>query len=225
MILLFLLIILNQPNYAAFGDSITAGVNVQPGQSYVSLLANDIGEIDNGGAVGGSNLWGQVASIEAYTGPAMTYIWLPGYNDMRAGTPLDAYEAELRHGLDIIKARGVVVYLGACLPMTEDGYELLPQNSGSNSRVEAMNALTRRVVQDYPNVIFVEFPAYDPGQDISDDRVHPNAAGQRVIYEAFKAALGRRIWFPVILYRLNDETIPAEARLNMPVSPIVVQSR
>lgn len=77
---------------AAFGDSITVGGPAAlSGHSYIKLLEQDFGPIDNR-AKNGSLIASQVYRLDTYPSAAKTYFWLPGFNDMRSDTNLEEYE-------------------------------------------------------------------------------------------------------------------------------------
>lgn len=172
----------------AFGDSITAGLG--GAHPYAPQVAARLGYTLDNRAVSGTRAAEHVAAIEAATfAPHDRALWLSGYNDMRAGTALDAYADALRAGL---AACPVPLLLGNCLRMQD--YGTVPGwDAGSDARVDAMNAVIAEVVTGFPLVTLIDAcAAFDPMN--TDDGVHPNDAGHAQLAQAFAPW---RVWAPM----------------------------
>lgn len=171
------------PRLVAFGDSNTWGNGATPrSQCYVMQLAARLGRTLDNRAVSGTFVPQHVAAIQATTFAAGDLIvWLTGYNDMRGGTDLDEYAAQLDAGL---AACAAPVWLGNCLRMVAEGYTDMPGGFGSDERVSAMNVVIAEVAARHAHVRLVDCcAAYDPENNA--DLVHPNNAGHSQIATAF----------------------------------------
>jgi acyl-CoA thioesterase-1 len=165
-----------RPRLVAFGDSITAGVGASsPDRAYAALVASALHRRLVNYAVGGSRIAEQVEHIKAAALlPGDTVLWLTGYNDMRAGTPIDEYRASLRGALAHL--RGYPLIVGGCLPMTEAGYRAYAPrwSHGSADTVAAYREALHALVPSARPVA-----GYDPANNA--DLVHPNDAGHAQI--------------------------------------------
>ncbi len=188
--------------WVAFGDSLTVGIGASsPQTSFIGILEKSVGPIDNQ-AVSATRITDQLLAIDAYAGSATHVIWLLGYNDMRAGTPLDQFQTDLRSALDYFDARHMTVYIGLCLHMTSAGYAAYGPiwNHGSDAAVEAINEVIRMTAQSYPNVYLVDMALYDPNSGASNDLVHPNDSGHLQIALAYEQYLPHLIYLPLVIF-------------------------
>src|SRR5688572_17128313 len=83
-----------RPRLVAFGDSITVGVGASsPERAYAAIVARHLGRTLDNRAIGATTLAQQLerAIRPAALVPSDCVLFLTGYNDMRAGTPLDEY--------------------------------------------------------------------------------------------------------------------------------------
>ena len=194
----------DEPGWLAYGDSVSVGLGASElNLSFVERVAGELHvDIDNQ-AVGASRIVEQLEVIQRYTGSATNVLWLVGYNDMRAGTDVDTFAMILEEGLTILAKRHSHVYLGLCLRMTQEGYELYgPQwNHGSESSVLLLNRRIRQVAEQYPEVVLVEMDRYEPNADVSADQVHPSDLGHLHIALDFLETIVRVVPLPVIYVR------------------------
>ena len=176
----------------AFGDSITSGLGAA--QPYAPTLAGWLARALDNQAVAGSHIAEQRQVIEGTAlGADDWVVWLCGYNDMRAGTPLDVFRATVDAALTDLRARTPWVWLGTCLRMTAAGYALPVGPYGSDAAVAAINA-ELAAAADAAGVRLVDVSAaYDPANVLAD-LVHPDAAGHRQIAQAFARATALTIW-------------------------------
>ena len=187
-------------HWVAFGDSITVGWSASSLEnSFIGRLAAATGPIDNR-AISATRIHEQLTSIQAYTGTATAVIWLTGYNDMRAGTPLEQYRQDLATALDDFAQRGMRVYLGLCLHMTPEGYAAFGPlwNHGSDAAVAALNDVIRDTARAYTNVRIVDTANYSPAAGVAGDLVHPNDLGHQQIATAFLLKIRPPVYLPVI---------------------------
>ena len=178
----------------AFGDSITSGYLAAHPYA-VQLAAARQRPLVNF-AVAGSHAAEQrqaIADAAASITPDDWVVWLCGYNDMRAGTPLAAFRATVDAALTDLRARTPWIWLGNCPRMTAAGYALPVGPYGSDAAVAAINA-ELAAAADAAGVRLVDVSAaYDPANVLAD-LVHPHAAGHRQIAQAFARATALTIW-------------------------------
>jgi lysophospholipase L1-like esterase len=186
-------------NWVAFGDSITQGASASPGHSFVDLMSQSVGMIDNRG-MAGTKTYEQLGHISNYTGTAQNVLWLVGFSDMREATSPDVFEAHLRSALSVLVSRRVIVFLGTTLRMPAAGYGMYPPaDKGSDAAVNNINIAIRRIAIDYPDVFVVDTSnAYDPA-NASSDLCHPNDVGHAQIAQAFLNVISHRIFIPIVI--------------------------
>ena len=181
----------------AFGDSITSGYLAAHPYA-VQLAAARQRPLVNF-AVAGSHAAEQRQAIAAAAASITAddwVVWLAGYNDMRAGTPLAALRATIDAALTELRGRTEWIWLGNCLRMTAAGYALPVGPYGSDARVAAINT-ELAAAADAAGVILVDTcAAYDPANVLAD-LVHPNDTGHRQIAQAFARATALTIWQPL----------------------------
>jgi hypothetical protein len=166
----------------AFGDSNTWGMGATPRhRCYANTVAARLGRTLDNRAVNGTFVDAHLAAIQATTfAPGDLAIWLTGYNDMRGGTDLDLYAAQLDAGL---AACAAPLWLGNCLRMVEDGYRDAPGGFGSDARVAEMNIRIAAVAARHAHVRLIDVcAAYDPIHNA--DLVHPDNIGHAQIADA-----------------------------------------
>jgi len=188
------------PDVCAIGDSITVGVGAStPARSYVALVCAALGWSVENLATGGSTIATQQPQIAAAAAPLT--IWLTGYNDMRAGTPLDTYAMALDAAITTLTAGGRTLYLGDCLRMPQASYTAFgPQWAyGSDAAVVGYNATIAAVGRGRA-VLVDAGAAYDPVTMCGSDGGHPNDAGHQAIAEAFLGEIRRRAYAPLVGY-------------------------
>ncbi len=170
----------------AFGDSLTAGFNVEPGESYPDYLQQlldargyqyRVVNAGIGGDTTGSGL-DRVDSIIAMK-PAIVILELGG-NDGLRGLPLERTRTNLEAILDRLEASGAVTVLaGMTLPRNYG-----PEYIAGFERIYRDLAQRRRL----PFIAFLlEGVAGRPGL-MQGDGIHPTAEGNRRVAEiVFKA--------------------------------------
>lgn len=175
-----------RPVIVAFGDSLTAGFNVEPGESYPDYLQQlldargyqyRVVNAGIGGDTTGSGL-DRVDSIIAMK-PAIVILELGG-NDGLRGLPLERTRANLEAILDRLEGSGAVTVLAG---MT------LPPNYGPEY-IAGFEKIYRDLAQRrrLPFIPFLlEGVAGRPGL-MQGDGIHPTAEGNRRVAETvFKA--------------------------------------
>ena len=186
------------PRLIAFGDSITSGYLAAHPYA-VQLAAARQRPLDNR-AVAGSHAAEQrqaIADAAASITPDDWVVWLCGYNDMRAGTALAAFRADLDAALASLCGRSAWVWAGNCLRMTAEGYQEAHGPYGSDARVAAVNAEIAGACLAAGARYVDASAAYDP-RNVQADLVHPDDAGHREIAGAFARAMRVRQWVSVI---------------------------
>lgn len=168
-------------NVIAFGDSLTAGYKVPPGEAYPERLSALIGRaILNQGHSGITTaealarLEGDVLSRE----PRIVLVCL-GVNDMMRGLPPAAQFAALRRIVESIQARGALVIL-----LGTEGYRA--------PRDFDYAAAYRRLAEESGAVYVPDLVQGVLGHpDLMHDGVHPNARGHQAIARRLAAEAGR----------------------------------
>ena len=180
----------------AFGDSITSGLGAA--QPYAPTLAGWLARALDNQAVAGSHIAEQRQVIEGTAlGADDWVVWLCGYNNMRAGTALAAFRADLDAALASLCGRSAWVWVGNCLRMTAEGYQEAHGPYGSDARVAAVNAEIAGACLAAGARYVDASAAYDP-RNVQADLVHPDDAGHREIAGAFARAMRVRQWVSVI---------------------------
>ncbi len=175
-----------RPVIVAFGDSLTAGFNVEPGESYPDYLQQlldargyqyRVVNAGIGGDTTGSGL-DRVDSIIAMK-PAIVILELGG-NDGLRGLPLERTRTNLEAILDRLEASGAVTVLAGMTLSRNYG----PEYIAGFERIYRDLAQRRRL----PFIAFLlEGVAGRPGL-MQGDGIHPTAEGNRRVAEiVFKA--------------------------------------
>jgi len=188
---LFLLILppaVPTPRLVVMGDSITVGRGAStPDRSWAAIVARDLGMPLTNVAISGSRVAEQ--PIPAVT-RGDTVIWLVGYNDMRAGTPITEFRATVAQGVTQMQQRGAQVVLVSGLRMSPAGYAAYaPQwNHGSDAQVARYAESVRDLAP------FVDLQGIPPST--TNDLVHPDNAGHAAIAAAILAPTLTTQWQP-----------------------------
>ncbi len=168
-----------RPLIVAFGNSLSAGFGVDPGESYPDYLQKLLDEagyryrVVNAGVSGDTTSSGlaRAASIAAMK-PALVILELGG-NDGLRGLPLEQTQANLERIVDILAPTGATIVLAG---MT------LPPNYGPDyiARFEAIyhNLAVRRKLPLIP--FLLERVARHP-ELMQSDGIHPTAEGNRCV--------------------------------------------
>lgn len=175
---------------AAFGDSVTQGLNESTG--YITFLENANNLKVTNYAKGGTKIYEQKnviinTDISTYEG----VIFLSGYNDMRfygvSEEALKQYEIHLKEILDYFFVNNKVVYLGNCMRMLADGYTMwAPYDKGSDRAAIMYAEVLNKLAVNYPNVIVVDINSIIWARaEISGDKVHPDILGMLKIAQEF----------------------------------------
>jgi acyl-CoA thioesterase-1 len=180
----------SRPIIACFGDSLTAGLGLDPGESYPEVLQQDLNRrglryrVVNLGVSGETSQDGveRLPRVLALR-PAIVVLEF-GANDGLRGQPLSHTEADLAKMIQTLQKAGIRVVLAG---MT------LPPNYGGEyiHRFDAMyNSLAARF-----HVIYIPFllkgVAGNPRLMLRDG-AHPNAAGTRIVAQTVLKALPLR---------------------------------
>lgn len=176
-----------RPVIACFGDSLTAGFGVDPGQSYPDVLQRLLDEagyryrVVNAGISGDTSGGGldRVDSVLALK-PAIVVVALGG-NDGLRGLPPASTEANLDETIARLKAGGAQVVLAGIT---------LPRNYGPDyirrfDRIYPDLARKRSV----PLIPFLLAGFAENGRYMQPDKLHPTAQGYRIVAETVFHAL------------------------------------
>lgn len=164
-----------------FGDSLTAGYGLKPGQGFTDVLqmalksrGHDV-EIVNAGVSGDTTAAGLARFDWAVTNDTDAVILELGANDALRGQPPEQARANLDAMLQRLKARNIPVLLAGMRS---------PENWGADyrARFDAIypELAEKHGVALYP--FFLDGVATDPKLNLPDG-VHPNAAGIARIVE------------------------------------------
>jgi acyl-CoA thioesterase-1 len=167
----------SRPVIVAFGDSLTAGHGLEPGQSYGDYLQKDLDgrglryRVVNQG-ISGDTTDGGVARLESVLAlrPAVVILEL-GANDGLRGLPLETTRANLERMIDAIQTGGGRVVLAG---MT------LPRNYGPDY-IKGFEAIYRDLAREKKATLipfFLEGVATNPAL-MQRDGLHPTAEGCR----------------------------------------------
>jgi acyl-CoA thioesterase-1 len=183
----------SRPLIVAFGNSLSAGFGVDPGESYPDYLQQLLDEagfpyrVVNAGVSGDTTSGGlaRAASVAAMR-PALVIVELGG-NDGLRGLPLEQTRANLDRIVDILAPTGARIVLAG---MT------LPPNYGADyiARFENLyrELATRRQLPLIP--FLLEGVAQRP-ELMQSDGIHPTAEGNRLVartvFEAIRPLLSR----------------------------------
>lgn len=171
------------PPLVAFGDSITIGTYSGGAAPYPALVAKDLGLVLDNRAVSGTTVAQQLERITAYDGPAQDALWLVCANDLTGRTAAGDFARDVQAGVDILRARGLRVYLNAAcppFPRKEDAALVAEYNA-------ALLTIEGRIPVD---VSFMP-------PSLFSDGTHPDALGHAWLALAYERAMRRRMWLPL----------------------------
>ncbi len=169
----------NLPKIVAFGDSLTAGYGLEPSQSYPSLLQQKLDadgfqyEVVNAGVSGDTSAGGLRRIDWSLEGDVRVLILELGANDFLRVQPVANTRKNLSAIIERCQERNVRVLLAGMLTPTNAGDEYQRQVA------ELFPALAKEY--DVPLIpFFLENVAMI--EDLNQqDRVHPNAAGTKIV--------------------------------------------
>ena len=198
------------PLLVVLGDSLTAGLGLDPDQAYPALLERRLrGEgsdlrVVNAGVSGDTTAAGLRRMEWSLAGDVRILIVALGGNDGLRGLPVDQMKRNLAEIVSLARRRGIAVLLA--------GMEA-PPNFGVT-----YTAQFRRVFRELANehdVAFMPFlldgVAGDPALN-QEDLIHPNAAGAAIVADRVRAALAP------LLPALTPATPKQGAQESAPVS-------
>ena len=166
---------------AFLGDSLTAGYGVEAGESYPSLIQARLKargldwQVVNAGVSGDTSADGLRRTDRLLQKPVDVLFLCLGANDGMRGLPVAELEKNLRAIVAKARAKKAVVVLAGIQ---------VPENYGADYR-KAFSAVFSRLAKEQrlPFLPFLlEGVAMDPALNQAD-RIHPNAAGHRIVAE------------------------------------------
>lgn len=177
----------DRPRLVCFGDSITAGYGLNPGESYPDALQRDLDklgypyQVENMGTSGATtkDAVGRVNSIIA-SHPAIVIVEFGG-NDGLRGLPLDRTRHNLDSVLTAIEAAHIPVLLAGITLPPNYGPDYVHQFDQTFVDLAAKHR-TALVPMIYKDLIQV------PGT-IQPDGIHPTAKGSEIVARTLLAAL------------------------------------
>jgi acyl-CoA thioesterase-1 len=166
-----------------FGDSLSQGFGLEPGDAYPILLAKKLRtaglnfRVINASAAGGTTEGG-LERLPAHLKRSIDIFILElGINDAFRGVPVDQIQNNLQQIIDKVKARNPnvrVVIAGMRLP-----------NYGADDYVSAFGKMFADLAAKNSAAIvpyLLQAVAGDPSMNLSDG-IHPNTAGQKILSE------------------------------------------
>lgn len=177
----------------AFGDSLTAGYGLSPGDSYTTLLQKKLDadgfkyQVVNAGVSGDTSADGlrridwALASDTGDTGEVRVVILELGANDLLRAQPVDLMKKNLAEIIDRAKARGAIMLLA--------GMEA-PPNTGPAYQKQAHQAFVDLAREKQVALIpFVLDGVAGVSSFNQQDGIHPNVAGERIMTDNVYRAL------------------------------------
>lgn len=166
-----------------FGDSLSQGFGLEPGDAYPILLAKKLRtaglnfRVINASAAGGTTEGG-LERLPAHLKRSIDIFILElGINDAFRGVPVDQIQNNLQQIIDKVKARNPnvrVVIAGMRLP-----------NYGADDYVSAFGKMFADLAAKNSAALvpyLLQAVAGDPSMNLSDG-IHPNTAGQKILSE------------------------------------------
>ncbi|TDI23313.1 MAG: arylesterase [Acidobacteria bacterium] len=175
------------PLLVVLGDSLTAGLGLDPDQAYPALLERRLRSegsdlrVVNAGQSGDTSAAGLRRAEWSLAGDVRILIVALGGNDGLRGLPVEQMKRNLDEIVSLAKRRGIAVLLA--------GMEA-PPNFGATYTAQFRNVF-HEVAREH-DVAFMPFlldgVAGDPALNQAD-LIHPNAAGATIVAERVRAAL------------------------------------
>lgn len=174
------------PRLIVLGDSVAHGAGAStPSRSWAALVAVGYGLPLINLAIDSTRVAEQPMPTVS---PGDLVVWLVGYNDSRAATPLDAFRVTVQRGVAQLLAQGARVVLVGGLRMSKAGYEVNAPfwNHGSDTQAKAYADSVRDLAP------FVDLGGFVPS--MRADLVHPDDAGHARIAQAVLAPTLTASW-------------------------------
>ncbi|HLK66724.1 MAG TPA: arylesterase [Bryobacteraceae bacterium] len=177
----------NRPVIVCFGDSLTAGQGLDPGQSFPDLLQKDLDargyhhRVVNMGVSGDTTQDGmERLSLVLGEKPAIVLLEL-GANDGLRGQPVAGTEANLSQMIEALQKAGAKVVLAGIT---------LPPNYGP-TYIQQFDKMYRDLAAKYktPMIPFLLAGVGGNSQLMQKDGLHPNAEGTRIVEETVRKSL------------------------------------
>ncbi len=177
----------NRPVIACFGDSLTAGFGLDPGQTYPDLLQKEMDRrglryrVANLGVSGDTSRDGlERLPMALAMKPAIVILEL-GANDGLRGQPLSHTEANLAQIIEAMRKGGARLVLAGIT---------LPPNYGPEY-IQRFNEMYKRLAVKYKLTYIPFLLAGVAGNQklMQGDGLHPNAAGTRIVTQTVMKAL------------------------------------
>ena len=166
-----------------FGDSLTAGYGLDPSQAYPALIQRKIDAVELNavaivGAVSGDTSAGGLRRIDwMLRQPVDIFVLALGANDGLRGVGLASTEANLNSIMSKVRAKypGVTLVVAGMQMPPSIGAEYASDFAAIYSRIaeESQAELIPFLLEGVGGVVELNLP----------DRLHPNAAGQKVLAE------------------------------------------
>ncbi|MDQ6623913.1 MAG: arylesterase [Verrucomicrobiota bacterium] len=177
------------PTILFLGDSLTDGYGLSRSQAYPALIAAKIraaglaDEVINAGSSGDTTAGG-LRRLPRYLDRHIDVLFIElGINDAFRGVPLEQMRANMQAIIDQVRVKNphaAVIIAGMQLPLF-----------GADSYVRAFGELFGELAtKNHATLIpyLLEGVGGDPSLNLAD-RIHPNAAGQRILAETVWRAL------------------------------------
>jgi acyl-CoA thioesterase-1 len=177
----------SRPVIACFGDSLTAGQGLDPGQSFPDLLQHDLDargfhyRVANMGISGDTTQDGiERLSLVLAEKPAIVLLEL-GANDGLRGQPVPGTEANLAQIIEALQKAGAKVVLAGIT---------LPPNYGS-AYIQQFDKMYRDLAVKYtlPMIPFLLAGVGGNPQLMQKDGLHPTAEGTRIVETTVRKTL------------------------------------
>jgi len=187
-------------NIAAFGDSITEGIGSTTGgyppklAGSLNLNSNSTHVVDNHGKAGEATAWGNGRIHSVLESKSYQYILiLEGTNDIYFGLSLESTQYYLEEMID--KARNLYGVTPLIATLTPDARPISPANikfidTTYNPLIIEIASNLQVPLVDLYNAVVRDWGV------LSDDELHPNDAGYRVVADT---------WFPPLKSLIEEE--------------------
>lgn len=169
----------NRPAIVCFGDSLTAGFGLDPGQSYPDLLQRELDRegyayrVVNLGVSGDTTQDGLARAGQALAEKPRLVVLEFGANDGLRGQPVGITERNLAHTIEALQSAGARVVLAGIT---------LPPNYGQ-VYLDKFDAVFPRLAAKYktPLIPFLLEGVAGHSDLMQPDGLHPNALGARLV--------------------------------------------